>query len=253
MNNNKINSIIRECFSKRLALQGGQKELCQNVTRRTFISRTVLMSTAALVGLGAAGREICWGQSGSSNKAKVRERYRGLSRQELLDKVYEQGVAYESISGGCGQSTVAALHAFLEINDALVRAANSAVSGQASTVLGNCGGVTGGTMVLDYFLGRPVESISSELSKKPDRERFINSIRAAKLLCGRFIQEYGSILCPAIQTKLYGRIYYLSDPDEMQKFLKAGGHSDPTKCIRVVGNASKWTMEILLDKGVVEM
>jgi hypothetical protein len=187
------------------------------------------------------------------DKAKLRGKYRGLSRQELLDKIYAQGAAYESISGGCSQTTAAALHEFLEINDALVRAANSSVSGQASTGLGTCGGVIGGTMVLDYFLGRPVEAMSSEPSKKPDRESFINAIRTAKLLCGRFVQEYGSILCPAIQTKLYGRIYYLSDPDEYQKFLKAGGHSDPTKCMRVVGNASKWTMEILLDKGVVEM
>jgi hypothetical protein len=187
------------------------------------------------------------------DKAKLRGKYRGLSRQELLDKIYAQGAAYESISGGCSQTTAAALHEFLEINDALVRAANSSVSGQASTGLGTCGGVIGGTMVLDYFLGRPVEAMSSEPSKKPDLESFINAIRTAKLLCGRFVQEYGSILCPAIQTKLYGRIYYLSDPDEYQKFLKAGGHSDPTKCMRVVGNASKWTMEILLDKGVVEM
>jgi hypothetical protein len=231
----------------------GEKGFYQDVTRRAFISRTGLMTLVTLGGLGSAAREICWGQSGSSNKAKLREKYRGLSRQELLDKTYAQGAAYESISGSCSQCTAAALHEFLEINDAVVRAANSSCAGQALTVLGTCGGVIGGTMVLDYFLGRPVEAMSSEPSKKPNLESFINAIRTAKLLCGQFGQEYGSILCPAIQTKLYGRIYYLSDPDEYQKFLKAGGHSDPTKCMRVVGNASKWTMEILLDKGVVEM
>ena len=89
--------------------------------------------------------------------------------------------------------------------------------------------------------------------KKPDFERLRNAIRTARLLCDRYVQEYGSILCPAIQTKLFGRTYYLPDPDEFQKFLKAGGHSDPTKCMHIVGNASKWTMEILLDKGVVEL
>jgi hypothetical protein len=188
-----------------------------------------------------------------SNKAKLREKYRGLSREELLDKTYAQGAAYESISGSCSQCTAATLYEFLEINDAVVRAANSSCAGQASTGLGTCGGVIGGTMVLDYFLGRPVEAMSSEPSKKPEIERFRNAIWTAKLLCDRFAQEYGSILCSAIQTKLFGRTYYLSDPDEYQKFLKAGGHSDPTKCMRVVGNASKWTMEILLDKGVVEM
>ncbi len=229
-----------------------EKGFCQDVTRRAFISRTALMTLVTLGGLGSAAREICWGQSGSSNKGKLRAKYRGLSRQELLDKIYAKGAAYDSISSSCSQSTVAALHEFLEINDAVVRAANSSCGGQAATILGTCGGVIGGTMVLDYFLGRPVEAMSSEPSKKPDFESLVNAIQTAKLLCDRFAQEYGSILCPAIQTKLFGRIYYLPDPDEWQKFLKAGGH-DPTKCMRVAGNASKWTMEILLDKGVVEM
>jgi hypothetical protein len=225
----------------------------QKLTRRAFFSKAALMTAVTLGGLGSVSREICWGQSGSGGQAKLRGKYQGLSRQELLDKTYAQGAAYESISGSCSQSTVAALHEFLEIEDAVVRAANSSCGGQAITGLGTCGGVIGGTMVLDTFLGRPVEAMSSEPSKKPDYERLRNAIQTAKLLCDRFGQEYGSILCPAIQTKLFGRTYYLPDPDEFQKFLKAGGHSDPTKCMHIVGNAAKWTMEILLDKGVIEL
>ncbi len=230
-----------------------EKGFFQNVTRRTFLSRTALMAAVTLGGLGSVSREICWGQSASGNKAKLREKYQGLSREELLDRTYAQGAAYESISGSCSQSTAAALHEFLEIEDAVVRAANSSCGGQAITVIGTCGGVIGGTMVIDYFLGRPVEAMSSEPSKKPDREMLRDAIKTARLLCDRFVNEYGSILCPAIQAKLFGRTYYLPDPDEFQKFLKAGGHSDPTKCMHIVGNASKWTMEILLDKGVVEL
>jgi len=242
-----------ECDSPGGRKMDGEKGFYQDVTRRAFIFRTALMTLVTFGGLGSAAREICWGQSGSSNKAKLREKYRGLSRQELLDKTYTQGAAYVSISGSCSQSTAAALHEFLEIDDAVVLVANSSCGGQAVTGLGTCGGIIGGTMVLDYFLGRPVEAMSSEPSKKPDRERHFNAIQTAKLLCDRFAQEYGSILCSAIQMKLFGRTYYLLDPDDVQKFLKAGALSDPTKTRRVVGNAAKWTMEILLDKGVVEL
>ncbi len=230
-----------------------EKGFFQNLTRRTFLCKSALMAVVTLGGLGSVSKEICWGQTGSGNQVKLRGKYQGLSRQELLDKTYAQGAAYESISGSCSQSTAAALHEFLEFEDAVVKAANSSCGGQAITGLGTCGGVIGGTMVLDTFLGRPVEAMSSEASKKPDYERLRNAIQTAKLLCDRYVQEYGSILCPAIQTKLFGRTYYLPDPDEFQKFLKAGGHSDPTKCMHIVGNASKWTMEILLDKGVVEL
>jgi hypothetical protein len=230
-----------------------KEELFQSLTRRAFFSKAALMTVVTLGGLASASGGISWGQSGSDNKAKLREKYRGLSRQELLDQCYAQGAAYESISGSCSQSTAAALHEFLEFEEAVVRAANSSCGGQAITVMGTCGGVIGGTMVLDTFLGRPMEAMSNDPSKKPDFERLRNAIRTARLLCDRYVQEYGSILCPAIQTKLFGRTYYLPDPDEFQKFLKAGGHSDPTKCMHIVGNASKWTMEILLDKGVVEL
>jgi hypothetical protein len=230
-----------------------KKGFLENLTRRGFFSRAALMTALTWGGLASVSKGICWGQSGSPSKAKLRDKYLGLSRQELLEKAYAQGAAYESISGSCSQCTAAALHELLEFDDAVVRAANSSCGGQAISVMGTCGGVIGGTMVLDTFLGRPVEAMSSDPSKKADTERLRSAIKTARLLCDRFVQEYGSILCPAIQMKLYGRTYYLSDPDEFQKFLKAGGHSDPTKCMHIVGNASKWTMEILLDKGVVEL
>ena len=232
---------------------GGEKGFCQDATRRAFISRTGLMTLFTLGGLGSAATRVCWGQSGSSNKAKLRAKYRGLSRQELLDKTYALGVTYETISMSCSQCTAATLYEFLEINDAVVRVANSSCGGQASIAQGTCGGIIGGTMVIDYFLGRPVEAMSTEPSKDPNIPMFRNANLTARLLCNRFIQEYGTILCPGIQVKLFGRAYYLPDPDEYKKFMAVGSHSDPTKCPRIVGNAAKWTMEILLDKGVVEL
>ena len=47
-------------------------------------------------------------------KAKVREKYRGLSRQELLDKAYELGFNFEKNSFSCSQSVVAAIHELLD-------------------------------------------------------------------------------------------------------------------------------------------
>ena len=40
-------------------------------------------------------------------------------------------------------------------------------------------------------------------------------------------------------------------PMKCKNLGEAGGHSNPEKCPRVVGNAAKWTMEILLDQGAV--
>ena len=74
----------------------------------------------------------------------------------------------------------------------------------------------------------------------------------AKLLYDKYIKEYGTIVCPHIQVQLFGRHYYILDPDDRKKFEEAGAHSTPDKCCHVVGNATRWTMEILLDKDAVE-
>ena len=108
--------------------------------------------------------------------------------------------------------------------------------------------------VLDYFTGRPFEHMSDkEIIEDPNVNDLSAAIEVAKWLPKKYMEEYGSINCVNIQFQIYGRPFYLEDPDEMKKLEEAGGHSNPEKCPRVVGNAAKWTMEILLDKGAVTL
>jgi hypothetical protein len=182
---------------------------------------------------------------------KVREKYRNLSRAELLDKAYELGVNFERSSRSCSQCTVAALHEILGFEDVLVKAATSSCGGQAIQGTGTCGAIIGGTLVLDRYLGRPLEKVSVQEVIPANMEALENAISTASLLCKKYNKEYGSILCPQIQTRLYGRSYCFEDPSDSREFEKAGGHSDPAKCLGVVGNSARWVMEILLDKGVI--
>jgi len=179
---------------------------------------------------------------------KVREKYRGLSRQELLDKAYELGLNYEKHSQSCCQSTVSALYELVDIDDTVVRVATSSAGGQAAQVVGTCGGLIGGTMVLDYFFGRPAEKMSYQEQIQSNVDALADALGVAGLLYDKYVKEYGSIICPHIQVQLFGRHYYFLDPDEVRKFEEAGGHED--KCPHIVGNAARWTMEILLDKGL---
>jgi Putative redox-active protein (C_GCAxxG_C_C) len=182
----------------------------------------------------------------ASSPMHVREEYRGLSGQELLDRAYELGAEYERTAHGCSQCTVAALHDLLGLDGGLVRAATSSCGGQALRGEGTCGAVIGGTMVVDWFCGRPADRIAD-----------VGALRGAVAVAGRlgdrFEQAYGSILCPRIQERLYGRSFSLRDPEEFAAFERAGAHSDPSKCLDVVGNAARWTLEILLDEGAVEL
>ena len=55
---------------------------------------------------------------------------------------------------------VAAIHYIIELDDVLVKAATSLCGGTAEQFLGTCGTLSGGIMVLVYFFGRAVDSIS---------------------------------------------------------------------------------------------
>ena len=47
-----------------------EKGFFPNLTRRAFFSKAAFMTALTWGGLASVSREICWGQSGSSNKAK---------------------------------------------------------------------------------------------------------------------------------------------------------------------------------------
>ncbi|MCD6453492.1 MAG: C_GCAxxG_C_C family protein [Dehalococcoidales bacterium] len=184
-------------------------------------------------------------------EVKVRQKYQGLSRQELLNKAHELGFNFERNSQSCSQCTVAALHELLEIEDVVVKVASSSAGGQLGQVTGTCGGLIGGTMVLDYFFGRPADKMSHEEGIPGNVRLHVDALKVATPLFYRFIKEYGTILCPQIQLGLFGRHYYFLDKNEMAKFEEAGGHED--KCTNVVGYAAQWVVEILLNKGAIKL
>ena len=186
-------------------------------------------------------------------KAKVREEYRGLSRQELLDKAYELGYNFTNNSHSCSQSTVAALHELLEIDDVVVRVATSLCGGSALQYLGTCGALSGGVIVVDYCFGRPAEKMSYQEHIQANIDALEPAFEAPKLLADKFVKGYGSIICMHIQRQLYGRPYYSADPDEARKNHEVQDLCAPKNCYGLVGDVARWVIEILLDKGAVEL
>lgn len=184
---------------------------------------------------------------------RVKEKYQGLTRAELLNRVYELGTKFELNSFGCSQCTVAALHEVLGFEDVVLKVSTSLCGGTASQVTGTCGALAGGIIVLDYFFGRPAERMSCEKVIQENIMALEKAQEAPKELVKRYLNKYGTINCAGIMIRKFGRPFYLNDPDEFRKFEQAGAHSDPQKCVAVVGQAARWVMEILLDKGVVEL
>ncbi len=165
-------------------------------------------------------------------------------KDKVLKKAYELGFEYEKQYGGCGQCVMAALQDTLDMpNPSLFKSLSGYAGGGATVGDGSCGAYVAGILFLGTLRGRERDNFAD-----PERIRF-TAFATARKLHKKFIDEFGSIICREMQMKLFGRPYYLPDPDEMAKFLAAGGHT--VHCPAVCGKAAQWVIEVAREEGLL--
>ena len=168
--------------------------------------------------------------------------------KELSHKAYELGFSYEKELMGCAQCVIAALQDALKIRntetDAIFKAATGLAGGVARQTDGNCGAYAGAAMIIGYHLGRERDNFAD-----PEKIRMKN-FDLVKKLHSRFIEEFGTVTCREIHTRIMGRPFFIEDPDEFAKFEAAGAHAD--KCTRVVALAAQWCTEILAEADLIQ-
>ena len=164
--------------------------------------------------------------------------------ENVAEKAYELGHYYEKTYRGCSQCAIAALQDVFNIrNDDIFKAATGLSGGSALSTEGSCGGYVGAIMILSHIVGRERDKFDD-----PEGIRYKTHELAGKLR-QKFIDEYGTIICRNIQTKVMGRPYYLADKQEAEKFHNAGAHD--IYCPDVVGKAARWAAEILQEAKLV--
>lgn len=152
-------------------------------------------------------------------------------------EAYNMGFTYEKEYGGCAQCVIGGIYRLYPKlqNEDIFLSATALGGGIGLTTKGSCGALAGGAMVISQLTGRKLENIE-DLGKK----RFV-AYRLGEKLVNRFLEEYNTVICEKIQEQLMGRSFYMYK--EWEDFLAAGGHT--TACTVVVGNAAKWTAELI--------
>jgi len=154
--------------------------------------------------------------------------------KKLIDKAYKLGYEYERTYRGCGQCAVAALQDVFDMrDDNTFKALTGYAGGGGITGDSGCGAYVAGILFLSMLKGRERNNFAD-----PERIRF-ESFPIARKLHDKFIAEYGTVICRNIHPKVFGRPYYMPDPDEFAKFDAAGAHT--TVCPEVCGKAARWT------------
>jgi C_GCAxxG_C_C family probable redox protein len=163
-----------------------------------------------------------------------------MSEEDKVKQAFRRGVEFEKKYHGCAQCTIAALYSiFPELrNDAVFRSASGLATGVGLTGEGHCGGLTGGVMVLSQIYGRELDKIAD-----PERKRE-HAFRLGEKMVQKFLDEYNTVICREIQTKLMGRSFDLWDPEQKKQFEAAGGHE--WACTTVIGKSVQWTTALIL-------
>ncbi len=147
---------------------------------------------------------------------------------------------YEAQYGNCAQCVLLTMQELFQLEGgSAFKCANGFAAGIGR--LGSvCGAFSGAIMALGLRYGRDRIDAS-------DKTGWLKIVDLVNELFERFGQEYGSILCRDIQKRVFGQSFDLRDPEQYDVFEEAGAHVD--KCPSVVGNAAKWTAELLIREG----
>jgi len=165
-------------------------------------------------------------------------------KNALMQKAFELGFEYEKIYRGCSQCTIAAVQDTQDIReDNIFKAATGLAAGGGLTGIGPCGGYLGSMMMISWLCGRERSNFAD-----PEKIRHVAFALSHKFT-QKYIQAFGSIICRDIQTHIFGRPYYIPDPNEYEAFEAAGAHDD--KCTNVVGKASRMAVEFILNEGLL--
>lgn len=171
------------------------------------------------------------------------------SEKELLEEIEKRAHMYAKEYHSCSQCTLLTIQEMFDLPGEDVLKAATGFAGGIGRMGSVCGAVLGGVMALGLFYGRDRETMKhpdAEVRAQRRGEIELKIGTLIKKLCAKFDQEYGSIICNDIETKIFGRSFDKWNPDDRKEKERLGGHDD--KCPKVVGKATRWVAELILEE-----
>jgi len=162
-----------------------------------------------------------------------------MRSRERIERVKKKAHEYDRDYSGCSQSVLGALQEEFGIGNKESFKAATVLSGGIARQGDTCGAIVGALSALGLVSGR--ERIEDTETYKAAMD---SSVKVCAKFRGELKKQFGfkgelkSTLCRHIQEMVYGRSFDLTNEEEYQAFLDAGGHSD-TGCPKVCGIAAQ--------------
>lgn len=162
-----------------------------------------------------------------------------MTKQEKIDIAVKNAKAAQIRDDICARSVLVGLKVICdEIPDEMITAALS-LAGGTGGASGSCGAYCCGLLAVGLHFNAPLEE---EL-----RNPAVKQKGAAKFAeyRDRFMKELGTVMCPELHKKVFGRSYTLYDPIEHEEFLAMLGHQE--KCAEIVGVAARIAADMIVE------
>lgn len=161
-----------------------------------------------------------------------------MDKQSKIGHAVETAKAAQIRDDICARSVLVGLkEIFDDIPDEMITAALS-LAGGTGGASGSCGAYCCGLLAVGLRYNAPLEE---ELINPAVKQRGAEKFSEYR---DRFKKEMGTVLCPELHQKIFGRSYILYDPVQHEEFLSMPGHN--VKCAEVVGVAARIAAEMIL-------
>ena len=169
--------------------------------------------------------------------------YRGVSKEEILDRIEKRGFECEDKYHGCGQTVILPLQEAFDLKDEDLFKATSGLGYGIGRMYAVCGALISGCLFLSLKNGRGY----SDLEKPEDISTQI--LKAPYEIIGRlykwFEQEYGSVICREVRKSILGVDL---DPNVPWQARIIYGDGHPVHCSKIVGKAARKAAELMMEE-----
>ena len=163
-------------------------------------------------------------------------------KQERIEKAAKAAYEFQCRDDVCSRSTLAGLAEVFDFIPECLVTASASLCGGTGSASGSCGAYCAGLLAVGLKYNA---SIAQEQAAPDDDVFGATTAPRFSEFRDRFKSQFGTVLCPEIHKKLFGKAYQLDTPEGQQAFFKLEGHVE--RCGTVVAAAARLAAEMILE------
>jgi len=169
-------------------------------------------------------------------------KYKGLTKEELLDRVGERAYELQDKYHGCAQCGLLAIQEVFGLEDKMLFKAASGLSGGIGAMHSVCGALLGGSLALGLKYGRELSDLQKSAEEAMEKEWA--SFEPVGKLFKWFEREFSSVICSDVRKSFIGVDLDSRVPWQKEMAEELGMHK---YCLELARKTARRVTELMLE------